>query len=111
MSAIRRLSLRVDIPSLIRVAKADHFGRTTPDALQRQFPAGTWLLEMSKKLDVIEQKPKPYLTGKFLLSQGMLPGVKMGEIIQESFELQLDGELATLEDTQEWVKQKYINCL
>ncbi len=101
-SAFRRLALRVDIEKLIRVARADHFGRTTPDALAREFPAGEWLLEQSRLLNVLDEKPKPYLTGKFLLSLGLPPGPQVGEIIRESFELQLEGELASLEAAEAW---------
>jgi tRNA nucleotidyltransferase (CCA-adding enzyme) len=105
-SAIRRLALRVDIEKLIRVARADHFGRTTADAIAREFPAGAWLLEQSKLLNVLDQKPKPYLTGKFLLSLGMKPGPEVGKLIAESFELQLEGELVSEEATEIWAKAR-----
>ncbi|MFC1584381.1 CCA tRNA nucleotidyltransferase [Fibrobacterota bacterium] len=105
-SAIRRLSLRVDIDKLVRMARADHFGRTTQDALERRFEAGDWLLEQSRQLNVLDQKPKPILTGKMLLSLGMKPGPRMGQIIGESFELQLDNKLTSQEDVLEWAKDR-----
>ena len=104
-SAIRRLSLKVNIPHLVEVAKADHFGRTTPDALARKFPAGEWLLEQSAQLQVLGQKPKPFLTGKMLLSLGMKPGPCMGDFIQQSFELQLEGQIRNPEEAFEWAKK------
>jgi tRNA nucleotidyltransferase (CCA-adding enzyme) len=107
-SAIRRLALRVDIEKLVRVARADHFGRTTPDALARQFPAGEWLLEQSRLLNVLDEKPKPFLTGKFLLGLGMKPGPDMGKLIAESFELQLEGDLPDLEAAQAWAKSRLL---
>jgi tRNA nucleotidyltransferase (CCA-adding enzyme) len=107
-SAIRRLALRVDIEKLVRVARADHFGRTTPDALARQFPAGEWLLEQSRLLNVLDEKPKPYLTGKFLITLGMKPGPDIGKLIAESFELQLEGDLADLESAQEWARARLL---
>lgn len=107
-SAIRRLALRVDIEKLVRVARADHFGRTTPDALAREFPAGEWLLEQSRLLNVLAEKPKPFLTGKFLIGLGMKPGPEMGKLIAESFELQLEGELADLEAAQEWARARLL---
>jgi tRNA nucleotidyltransferase (CCA-adding enzyme) len=107
-SAIRRLALRVDIEKLVRVARADHFGRTTPDALARQFPAGEWLLEQSRLLNVLDEKPKPYLTGKFLLSLGMKPGPEIGKLIAESFELQLEGDLPDAESAQEWARTRLL---
>ena len=104
--AIRRLALRVDIEKLVRVAKADHLGRTTEESLEGLFPAGDWLLEQSKLLDVLQQKPKPFLTGQYLLSLGMKPGPEMGELIRESFELQLEGELADADAAEAWAKKK-----
>ncbi len=104
--AIRRLALRVDIEKLVRVAKADHLGRTTEESLEGLFPAGDWLLEQSHRLDVLVQKPKPLLTGQYLLSLGMKPGPEMGEWIRESFELQLEGELSGLAAAQAWARKK-----
>jgi tRNA nucleotidyltransferase (CCA-adding enzyme) len=103
-SAIRRLSLKVHIPHLVEVAKADHFGRTTPDALAKEFPAGDWLLEQSAQLQVLNEKPKPFLTGKMLLSLGMKPGPHMGSLIRQSFELQLEGQIRDEEEALEWAK-------
>jgi tRNA nucleotidyltransferase (CCA-adding enzyme) len=105
-SAIRRLALRVDIAKLVRLARADHLGRTTEEALAGQFPAGDWLLEESKKLDVLLQKPAPFLTGKFLLSLGLKPGPELGKIIAESFELQLEGEIADVAAAEEWARER-----
>ncbi|MEO6094475.1 MAG: polynucleotide adenylyltransferase, partial [Fibrobacteria bacterium] len=107
-SAIRRLALRVDIEKLVRVAQADHFGRTTPDALAREFPAGAWLLQQSRELNVLATKPKPYLTGKFLLSLGMKPGPEVGRLIAESFELQLEGELAGVGEAEAWARARLL---
>jgi len=105
-SAIRRLSLRIDIKKLVRMAKADHFGRTTPDAIEKRFEAGDWLLEQSQKLDVLDNRPKPLLTGKLLISLGMSPGPQMGNLIRESFELQLEDQIKTIEDVVQWAKNK-----
>jgi tRNA nucleotidyltransferase (CCA-adding enzyme) len=92
----------------VRVARADHFGRTTPDALAREFPAGEWLLEQSRLLNVLAERPKPFLTGKFLLGLGMKPGREMGKLIAESFEMQLEGELADPEAAQEWARARLL---
>lgn len=107
-SAIRRLALRVDIEKLVRVARADHFGRTTPDALAREFPAGEWLLEQSQKLNVLAERPKPLLTGRFLLSLGMKPGPEVGKLIAESFEMQLEGELADITAAEDWARGRLL---
>ncbi len=104
--AIRRLALRVNIEKLVRVAKADHLGRTTEESLEGLFPAGDWLLEQSRHLDVLVKKPKPFLTGQYLLSLGLKPGPEIGEFIRESFELQLEGEIADGAAAEEWARRK-----
>ena len=109
--AIRRLSLRVDIEKLVRMARADHLGRTTEESLQGVFPGGDWLLEQSQKLNVLLQKPKPFLTGKFLLSLGMQPGPAMGDFIQASFELQLEGDILDVTAAEEWAKTHFTGTL
>lgn len=105
-SAIRRLALRVDIEKLVRVARADHLGRTTEEALARQFPAGEWLLDQSRNLNVLDSKPKPFLTGKHLLALGMKPGPEMGKLIAESFELQLEGEIPDEAVVLAWARER-----
>lgn len=105
-AAIRRLALRINIQKLVRLARADHLGRTNEEALAGLFPAGDWLLEESKNLDVLAHKPTPFLTGKYLLSLGLKPGPELGRIIAESFELQLEGELATREAAEAWARKK-----
>ncbi|MBF0278989.1 MAG: HD domain-containing protein [SAR324 cluster bacterium] len=104
--AIRRLSLRVSIPLLVKVAQADHFGRTTPDAIAREFPAGEWLLEQAEVLKVRDRQPAPILMGRHLISLGMKPGPEMGQILKIAFELQLDGKIAALDQALTWAEQK-----
>ncbi len=104
--AIRRLAMRVPIPELIRVATADHFGRTTQEALARVFPARDWLLERAEALDVKDNAPHPILKGRHLLKLGMTPGPLVGQLIRESFELQLDGKLNQLQDAIRWAETR-----
>jgi tRNA nucleotidyltransferase (CCA-adding enzyme) len=104
--AIRRLALRVSIPELLLVAEADHFGRTTEDALRREFPAKQWLLDQASKLDVRDEKPKPFLKGRHLLQLGMRPGPQMGKVLEEAFALQLDGAIISFEEAKAWASQR-----
>ena len=104
--AIRRLALRVSIPELLLIAEADHFGRTTEDALRREFPAKQWLLDQASKLDVRDEKPKPLLKGRHLLQLGMRPGPQMGKVLEEAFALQLDGAIISFEEAKAWASQR-----
>jgi tRNA nucleotidyltransferase (CCA-adding enzyme) len=104
--AIRRLALRVSIPLLVRLAQADFSGRTLPEALRREFPAGTWLLEEAERLAVMESQPHPLLKGRHLMELGVLPGPEMGALLREAFEKQLDGEFDSVESGITWVEAR-----
>ena len=96
-SAVRRLARQVKrIDRLVRVARADHAGR--PPKPFDGFPAGAWLLERARKLDVEAQAPTPLVMGRHLLELGMLPGPRLGEILDDCYEAQLDGEFTTLDE-------------
>ena len=56
--------------------------------------------------DLIEAAPQAFLTGKMLMDLGVKPGKQMGEIIKQSFELQLDGKITSVEDAINWAKQR-----
>lgn len=101
--ALRRLALRVDVRRLVRVARADHFGRTTPDALLREDVAGQWLSAEAARLDVEAARPEPILLGRHLLARGHVPGVALGAILKRAFEAQLDGAFADLEGALRWL--------
>ncbi len=104
--AIRRLALRISIPLLVRLAQADFSGRTLPESLARDFPAGTWLLEEAARLKVADRKPQPLLQGRHLMALGVKPGPQMGQLLQEAFEQQLEGAFHTLPDAQAWIRKR-----
>ena len=62
----------------------------------------------ASNLDLLENAPQPYLTGKMLMDLGVKPGKQMGEIIKQSFELQLDGKIANIEDALAWAREKLL---
>lgn len=96
-AAIRRLAGRVPIQRLVRVARADHLGRTTPEALARSFPAGDWLLDRARALDVERAPLKPLLLGRHLIARGLEPGPRFRELLAAAYEAQLEGRVNTPE--------------
>ena len=66
----------------------------------------TVLYAKAADLDLLEAAPQPYLTGKLLMDLGVKPGKQMGEIIKESFELQLDGKIKCAEVAVEWARSR-----
>ncbi len=91
--AFRRLAQKVDMELLARVAKADCLGRTG----EFDCRAMDWFLEKSRALGVEHEPPAPILMGRHLLELGVAPGPRMGEILKQVYELQLDGAVADLD--------------
>jgi tRNA nucleotidyltransferase (CCA-adding enzyme) len=95
--------VRVPIPRLVRVARADHHGRTTPDALAGDDPAGTWLLERATALAVQDRAPRPLLLGRHLQSRGLRPGPAFGVLLKEAFDAQLEGAFDDDDGALRWL--------
>ena len=92
--AFRRLARKVDLELLARLAKADCLGRTG----EFDCSAMDWFLERARALGVQHEAPKPLLLGRHLLGLGMTPGPRIGEVLRQVYERQLDGEIRSLED-------------
>jgi len=92
--AFRRLAQKVDLELLARLAKADCVGRTGPFDCS----AMDWFLERARTLGVEHRPPGPLLLGRHLLELGVPPGPRMGAILREVFERQLDGDVVTVEE-------------
>ena len=88
--AIRRLSTKVNIEQLVKVAKADFLGRDTPEAKSGIYKAGEWLLQKAKELKVENKPPSPLITGKDLINIGLSPSPQFKKILDEVYQKQLD---------------------
>jgi tRNA nucleotidyltransferase (CCA-adding enzyme) len=91
--AFRRLAQKVDLELLARVARADCRGRGG----NFDCSAMDWFIERARTLGVEHQPPKPLLMGRHLLELGLEPGPRVGEILKQVYERQLDGEVQTVE--------------
>jgi tRNA nucleotidyltransferase (CCA-adding enzyme) len=92
--AFRRLAQKVDLELLARLARADCRGRTG----LFDCSAMDWFLARARSLGVEHRAPAPLLLGRHLLELGMTPGPRIGEVLREVYEKQLDGEITTVED-------------
>ena len=100
--AFRRLAQKVDLELLARVARADCLGRTgTFDC-----SAMDWFLERARALGVEHRAPAPLLQGRHVLNLGLQPGPKVGVLLREVYDLQLNGSVQTLEDALEAARQR-----
>ena len=102
-AAIRRLALRVPIPRLIYVSRADFLGRTTKEALTRRDVAGDWLLAQAERLRLEREAPKAILLGRHLLSRGLNAGPQFKRLLEIAFEAQLEGNFSNLNEAEAWL--------
>jgi len=95
--ALRRLAVKLGglklLCLLVKCAPQEHFG----DVAEK-------LVAAARNLDLLEAAPQPYLMGKMLIDMGVKPGKQMGDIIKQSFELQLDGKISSAEEAVAWAK-------
>jgi tRNA nucleotidyltransferase (CCA-adding enzyme) len=92
--AFRRLAQKVDLELLARVADADCRGRTGA------FDCSGigWFVARARELGVEHAAPEPILRGRHLLDLGVAPGPRMGQILRQVYERQLDGEVTSIEE-------------
>jgi tRNA nucleotidyltransferase (CCA-adding enzyme) len=104
--AIRRLALRIDIGKLLLLTRADTLGSVLPGTEPAGSEIEDWLAQRAHELLVLDARPVPFLTGRMLLGIGMKPGREIGELIRESFELQLDGVITGSDEALQWAVKK-----
>ncbi len=73
---------------LVRVARADHLGRTTDEARARLFPAGDAFLARARELLVVHEAPRDVVLGRHLLARGFAPGPEMGALLHRCRDIQ-----------------------
>ena len=103
--AVRRLATKVNIEELVIVAKADFLGRTSQEALQGDYKAGEWLLEKAKDLKVQNKPLDNLLQGRDLIDLGLEPSPKFKMILDEVYELQIEGVICDKEEALNYVEK------
>jgi tRNA nucleotidyltransferase (CCA-adding enzyme) len=56
-----------------------------------------WFIERARTLGVEHRPPAPLLLGRHVLGLGLTPGPRVGEILRQVYEKQLDGEVTSVE--------------
>jgi tRNA nucleotidyltransferase (CCA-adding enzyme) len=99
--AFRRLAQKVDLELLARVAESDCLGRTG------DFDCSgiRWFLDRARALGVEHEAPAPLLKGRHLLTLGVEPGPRMGTILRQVYERQLDGRVTSIEEGLDAAKE------
>ena len=93
--AYRKLARRLggagtNIEMLYRLNRADHFGRTTSDALAREHPSGEEFLKIAEEAAVMKEAPEDVVMGRHLIAKGFKPGPKIGDILKRCRDYQYD---------------------
>lgn len=101
-AAYRRLARKLgnagtDLKTLYLVSKADHLGRTTPQALNGEFPSGEEFLRRAQEVQVDVAFEPDVVMGRDLLARGFKPGPGMGEMLQRCREIQYESGLKDVE--------------
>jgi tRNA nucleotidyltransferase (CCA-adding enzyme) len=91
--AFRRLAQKVDLELLAIVAKSDCEGRGGGFDCS----AMDWFLERARELGVQHAPPEPLVKGRHILALGVEPGPRVGRILRQIYEKQLDGSIQTVE--------------
>lgn len=64
-----------------------------------------WLVDFAQRHDVHNGPTKPLLTGKHLSEMGVSQGPRVGALIKQVLELQLDGHVRTVDEAKEAARQ------
>jgi tRNA nucleotidyltransferase (CCA-adding enzyme) len=64
-----------------------------------------WFLARARSLGVEHRAPAPFLLGRHLLALGLPPGPRVGDVLKQVYEKQLDGEIVTVEEGVEEAKR------
>jgi len=105
--ALRRLANRLQPSNIVmweQLIEADASGRSP---LPANRPAIAWL-QMAQSLSVVARPPTMIVTGKWLLTKGMVPGPDVGIMLEAAWQAQLDGVIASADDAEQWWLQQRI---
>ncbi len=92
--AFRRLAQKVDLELLAVVARSDCEGRGGGFDCS----AMDWFLERVRELGVQHAPPPPLVKGRHLLALGVAPGPRVGVILRQIYERQLDGSIQNVDE-------------
>ena len=106
---VRRLAERLypaTIKELGHLAEADHSGR--PPLPGGMPPGMQKLLDKASESHVTEKPMDRLVQGRDVMPYfGNEPGPHIGEVVKDAYEAQMNGEISTPEDGQDWLKKRF----
>ncbi len=98
-----------EIELLVYLDAADRAGRKEK-LVKSLDPQSRWLLQKFEELNVSRETIKPLIMGRDLIKMGVEPGPRMGKILSQLYELQLDNIFETkaqgLQAARQLIKRK-----
>jgi poly(A) polymerase len=102
-STLKKLFANPWFDHLLEVVRADTLGSMASDAYVGE-------IEAARRAIPPEQiQPPRLVTGNDLIAMGYPPGPRFKEILDQAFDLQLEGTLSGREEALEWVKRTFPN--
>ena len=83
-------------------------GKMSISGRPNNFPAGEWLLDQAHRLSVQDKPPQPFLKGRHLIEMGIKPGPEIGKLLKQAFDVQINGEIRSLNEAMKWVESSYL---
>jgi tRNA nucleotidyltransferase (CCA-adding enzyme) len=62
---------------------------------------------IGNEMEIWETAPVPFITGQMLLDMGFKPGPKLGKIMKEIFEMQLSGQINSMEEAVNLLNKRF----
>lgn len=107
-AAFRRLAARCELDLLYRLSLADNMSRnvkTLPPENRFTPDAQEWFIRRVRELAVEHRPPAPVLMGRHLIELGLKPSPQFKKILDQVYELQLEGKISDLEEAQTAARQ------
>jgi poly(A) polymerase len=106
------LDLKMSLAQLKKLLAGPYFGDLyeLERAIQKAATSRTGLAALGRlrrrvrDLGDVEVKPKPLLNGHDLMHLGAVPGPALGQLTEELYIAQLEGEVQTKEQAEQWVQ-------
>ena len=99
-STVRRMLMRETFPLELQLHRLDCLGS------HRRLDHYEFMLEQARELEQQPEIRPPLLTGDDLMALGLKPGPRLGELLGELREKQLQDELKTSDEARVWVRTR-----
>jgi poly(A) polymerase len=101
LSTLKRMLASEGFDELCRLVRLDAL------ASSRDLGPVVYCERRKAELAVEELKPAPLLDGNDLIAMGHTPGPRLGAILRELADAQLEGEVKTRDEASAWVRRRH----